>query len=39
MTDFGIQSADKAQTEAGRMGIRFVDDTTVRITEHLCCYR
>lgn len=34
VTDFGIQSYDKAQTEAGRMGIRFVDDTTVRITEH-----
>ena len=34
VTDFGIQSYDKAQTEAGRMGIRFVDDTTIRITEH-----
>ena len=34
VADFGIQSYDKAQTEAGRMGIRFVDDTTIRITEH-----
>jgi len=34
ITDFGIQSYDKAQTEAGRMGIRFVDDTTIKITEH-----
>lgn len=32
--DFVVQSYDKAQTEAGRMGIRFVDDTTIRITEH-----
>ena len=34
ITDFGIQSYDKAQTEAGRMGIRFIDDTSIRITEH-----
>ena len=34
VTDFGIQSYDKAQTEQGRMGIRFVDDTTIKITEH-----
>ena len=34
ITDFGIQSYDKAQTESGRMGIRFVDDTTIKITEH-----
>ena len=34
VTDFGIQSYDKAQTEAGRMGIRFVDDTTIKITEN-----
>ena len=33
--NFNVQSYDKAQTEAGRMGIRFVDDTTIRITEHL----
>jgi len=32
--DFVVQSYDKAQTEAGRMGIRFVDDTTIKITEH-----
>jgi hypothetical protein len=32
--DFVIQSYDKAQTEAGRMGIKFVDDTTIKITEH-----
>ena len=32
--NFNVQSYDKAQTEAGRMGIRFVDDTTIRITEH-----
>ena len=32
--DFVIKSYDKAQTEAGRMGIRFVDDTTIKITEH-----
>ena len=32
--NFSVQSYDKAQTEAGRMGIRFVDDTTIRITEH-----
>ena len=32
--NFGVQSYDKAQTEAGRMGIRFVDDTTIKITEH-----
>ena len=32
ITDFGIQSYDKAQTESGRMGIRFVDDTTIKIT-------
>ena len=32
--DFVVQSYDKVQTEAGRMGIRFVDDTTIRITEH-----
>ena len=31
--DFVVQSYDKAQTEAGRMGIRFVDDTTIKITE------
>ena len=35
VTDFGIQSYDKAQTEAGRMGIRFVDDTTIRITDNM----
>ena len=34
ITDFGIQSYDKAQTESGRIGIRFVDDTTIKITEH-----
>jgi hypothetical protein len=34
ITDFGIQSYDKAQTESGRMGIRFIDDTTIKITEH-----
>ena len=34
ITDLGIQSYDKAQTEAGRMGIRFIDDTSIRITEH-----
>ena len=33
-TNFNIQSYDQAQTEAGRMGIRFIDDTTIRITEH-----
>jgi len=32
--DFVVQSYDKAQTEAGRMGIKFVDDTTIKITEH-----
>ena len=32
--DFVVQSYDKAQTEAGRMGIRFVDDTTIKITEN-----
>tara|TARA_Y100001951_G_C11289663_1_gene271258 strand:- start:74 stop:1162 length:1089 start_codon:yes stop_codon:yes gene_type:complete len=32
--DFNIQSYDQAQTEAGRMGIRFIDDTTIKITEH-----
>ena len=32
--DFIVQSYDKAQTEAGRMGIRFVDDTTIKITEN-----
>ena len=32
--DFVVQSYDKAQTEAGRMGIRFVDDTNIKITEH-----
>ena len=32
--NFSVQSYDKAQTEAGRMGIRFVDDTTIKITEH-----
>ena len=32
--DFNIQSYDQAQTEAGRMGIRFIDDTSIRITEH-----
>ena len=32
--DFVEQSYDKAQTEAGRMGIRFVDDTTIKITEN-----
>ena len=33
-TNFGIQSYDKAETEAGRMGITFIDDTKIRITEH-----
>tara|TARA_R100000773_G_scaffold14878_4_gene13619 strand:+ start:44 stop:1216 length:1173 start_codon:yes stop_codon:yes gene_type:complete len=32
--NFNIQSYDQAQTEAGRMGIRFIDDTTIKITEH-----
>ena len=32
--NFVVQSYDKAQTEAGRMGIRFVDDTTIKITEN-----
>ena len=32
--NFAVQSYDKAQTEAGRMGIRFVDDTTIKITEN-----
>ena len=32
--NFGIQSYDKAETEAGRMGITFIDDTKIRITEH-----
>ena len=32
--DFVVQSYDKAQTEAGRMGIRFVDDTPIKITEN-----
>ena len=32
--DFVVQSYDKAQTEAGRMGIRFIDDTTIKITEN-----
>ena len=32
--NFGIQSYDKAETEAGRMGITFIDDSKIRITEH-----
>ena len=32
--NFNVQSYDKAQNEAGRMCIRFVDDTSIRITEH-----
>ena len=32
--NFGIQSYDKAETEAGRMGITFIDDTKIKITEH-----
>jgi hypothetical protein len=32
--DFGINSYDDVQTRAGRIGITFLDNSTVRLTEH-----
>ena len=32
--DFDINSYDNVQTANGRMGITFIDDTTIKITEH-----
>ena len=32
--DFGIQQNDNVQTNVGRVGITFLDDSVVRLTEH-----
>ena len=32
--DFAIQSNDQAITSNGRLGIKFLDDSVVRLTEH-----
>ena len=32
--DFNIESYDNVQTSNGRLGITFLDDSQVRLTEH-----
>ena len=34
VVDFNLQSNDEAKTEQGRLGLRFADDSKVKLTEH-----